>query len=412
MELKIRYQYSYFIYPYVVDKKKYTKYIQKLVTHPKCKIRFFEKEKDLSLYDYFLPTIRKNLFPTFEFGKSKIKKFQEMPDETKAAILAKYPCSIFEYELEKEIQGKAGENDGIFFEIPKIEIVCFSEGICFLLIKTNIENTNDFSDLLDFNCKFRDFQKEKNTIGKYSNIKIQTNLFDNITELEQLIHSLTEEKEEASMLDITQERFLTYSYTCLDQSDWNEEKGFEQIEHEFYKYANVLPSSSNINIEQQDIEETSFSHLKYVKMGFSKVGTCLLTSAVDPYHYTKLPYEFENQYLYSYLLLLFHRLYLKRLNIEYQKATRTKQVRKEFISFTQKYWVAEITNQELGNRLYQKWKIILEIDQLYDKLKGKYDILYKELNIEKTMRINKIIMFFLVVLLLFNLILFFGLIGG
>lgn len=410
MEPKIRYHYSYFIYPYRIDTKKYTKYLQELLNHKKCQIRFFQKEKDIGIYDYFLPNIRKSLFPTFEWGKSKIKKFNGMPKETQAAILAKYPCTVFDYQLEKQIQGKAGDDDGIFFEIQKIELVCFAEGICFLLLKTNIENTNNFSDLLDFNCKFREFQREEKGIQKYGNIKIQTNLFDNMTELGELVQSLTGKREDSSCFEMG-EKFLTYSYACLDQENWNEERGFEELAHEFYKYTNILPSSYNINLEERQ-EESYFSKLKYIKMGFSKVGSCLLTSALDPYHYTKLPYAYENQYLYQYLFVLFCKIYFKQLANEYQQASKTREVRKKFIAFIQKFDIEEVTNDEIGSNLYRKWKKVMEINELYQKIKGKYDLLYKELNIEKTMTINKIIMGVLIILLIFNLILFFGLIGG
>ena len=57
---------------------------------------------------------------------------QELPVETRAAILSNYPCTIFEYDLPKDIQGKTGEKDGIFFNIQKVEIICFSNGICFI----------------------------------------------------------------------------------------------------------------------------------------------------------------------------------------------------------------------------------------------------------------------------------------
>ena len=41
--------------------------------------------------------------------------------------------------IKKDIQGKTAERNGIFFKIPKVEIICFNTGICFLCIKTNIE---------------------------------------------------------------------------------------------------------------------------------------------------------------------------------------------------------------------------------------------------------------------------------
>ena len=78
------------------------------------------------------------MFNSFNWNKTKLARLDELPLDTKAAILAKNPCTIFEYTIKKDIQGKISEKNGIFFKIPKIEIICFNTGICFLSIKTNI----------------------------------------------------------------------------------------------------------------------------------------------------------------------------------------------------------------------------------------------------------------------------------
>ena len=39
MELKTKYEYTYFIYPYVIDSNKYSKYMQKLLKNKNCKLR-------------------------------------------------------------------------------------------------------------------------------------------------------------------------------------------------------------------------------------------------------------------------------------------------------------------------------------------------------------------------------------
>ena len=104
MELKTRYQYTYFIYPYIIEKWKYSKYIQKLLKTKNCTLRLFEKQKDLDIYNKFLPKARKFMFPTFEFSDNKRKKFEELDVGMKATILQKYPCSIFEYSLENNTE--------------------------------------------------------------------------------------------------------------------------------------------------------------------------------------------------------------------------------------------------------------------------------------------------------------------
>ena len=53
MELKTKYQYTYFIYPYVIKENKFTKYLLKLLKDKNCELKMFKKENDLSLYSYF-----------------------------------------------------------------------------------------------------------------------------------------------------------------------------------------------------------------------------------------------------------------------------------------------------------------------------------------------------------------------
>ena len=66
MELKTRYQYTYFINPFIIKESKYSKYILKLLKDKRFDLRVFDKNKDLEIYTHFLPKIRELLFSTFE----------------------------------------------------------------------------------------------------------------------------------------------------------------------------------------------------------------------------------------------------------------------------------------------------------------------------------------------------------
>ena len=46
MELKTKYQYTYFIYPYVIKESRYLKYLLRLLKDKNCKLRTFKKDKD------------------------------------------------------------------------------------------------------------------------------------------------------------------------------------------------------------------------------------------------------------------------------------------------------------------------------------------------------------------------------
>lgn len=402
MELKIKYQYTYFIHPFVIKEGKYQKYILKMLKDNNFELKRFEKGKDLHVYKFFTPKLRDFLFSSFSFTNEKLNRFQELPIETRAAILAKYPCNIFTYKLKKDIQGKAGNGKGIFFKIRKIEVICFQTGICFLSIKTNIEDSKEFSDLLNFNYKFRDINQETGNLNSYDNISIQTDSFDNIENFKQFISSVTGSNIEAIKLDIDTERFLTYSYTCIDQEAWNSENHFEEFEHNFIKYANVLPADNVANLNKDEV--IMFSKWKYAKMGLTKRCVSLLASSSDMNNYTILPEEYENQYFYTYIFALYKRIYLKKLGLECKEAINKRKTRKKFIDFTKNIWIQEVSENEIGTIINQKLQEVFELDELYYKIKTEYDTMYKELNIEKNSRITIAITIVLVASLLFNVL--------
>lgn len=402
MELKTNYQYTYFIHPFVIKDGKYQKYILKMLKDKNCKLKVFQKEKDIRTYKYFLPKTRDFLFSSFSFTNSKLKKFEELPIETRAAILSKYPCNIFEYELKKDIQAKVGEKLGIFFSVQKIEIICFNTGICFLSMKTNVEDSFEFSNILNFNYKFKDINQENSKLNNYDNIRLQSDTFASAETLRNFIKDITGSNIEAMKLDIDTERFLTYSYVCIDQESWNSTNNFENIEHYFIKYANILPADNSRELEDNEI--TTFSRWKYAKLGITKQGMLLFASSADMNNYTILPDEYENQYFYTYILNLYKKIYLKKLQLEFKDMSKVKKARKKFIEFTKNLWIQEITEDELGTAINHKIQKVFEIDKLYSEVKSKYDVLYKELNIERNTKSTIIIAIILVGSLIFNIL--------
>ena len=242
MEQKTKYQYSYFIYPYIIEEKKYSKYLLRLLKDKHCKLKIFEKEKDLNLYTYFLPKIRETMFWSFGYSKNKIKKLEELDVDIKSTLLSKNECNVFEYDLGENVQGKVGENSGIFFNIQKVEIICFKTGICFILFKTIVEENDKFSDVLNFNYKFREINATYSSLKDYENIHLQTNSFKDIKELSGIIKNITGPNVNTENINLDLDRFLTYSYVCLEQESWNRENDFDNIKDEFIKFTNVLPS--------------------------------------------------------------------------------------------------------------------------------------------------------------------------
>lgn len=388
MELKINYQYTYFIHPFIVKEQRYQKYLQKLLKDPNCNLKIYKKEKELNIYKYFMPEIRRFLFSSFDFTSNKLKSLENLPTDTQSAILAKYPCNIFEYTLNKDIQGKTVDEQGIFFDISKIDIICFNTGICFLCIKTNVENTRRFEDVLNFNYKFRDINQEYKT-RQYEKIKIQTGAFDDVKSFKDLINEITGANMDAAKYDIDTERFLTYSYVCIDQDYWNEYRKFENIEHNFIKYANILPADEIANFVKN--ESVAISEWKYAKIGLTKQGVTLFSSATEMNNFTIFPEEYETLYFYTYILNLYKKIYLKKLNVEFNNSKKLKVLRRKFIEFTKKIWIQEVTGDEAGTIINNRLQEVFELEPLYMYTKNKYDILYKDLNIERNTKLTAVL---------------------
>lgn len=410
MELKVKYQYTYFIKPFIIEKSKYSKYLLGLLNNENCKLKVFEKEKDLNLYSYFLPKIREYFFPTFSFNKSKIGELNENKNDIKAVMLSKLHCNIFEYTLDKKIQGKVNEEDGIFFNIDKIEIICLDTGINFLIIKTNIENSDKFSDVLNFNYKFKDINTDYKKLKEFNNIKVQTDIFGSMDELSEFIDNIigVNNGENLKDLDLYNKRFFVYSYTCVYQDNWNSADDFKNIENDFIKYSNVLSNNSTLEFDNKELKSITqtIKPFKYAKFGFTKQSSSLMTSSADINNYTKILFEYENEYLYTLLICLYERIYLKKLENNFKE----KDSLEEFSKFTEELWTHEITNSMTGTMFFNKWKEVFELKDVYNQIRNKYDVIYKELKVDNNAKINKVIAIALVISLVLNVINFIALV--
>lgn len=397
LELKTRYQYTYFIYPYVIEEKNYSKYLLKLLKDKKCTMKKFDIAKDLSIYQNFLPNIRKFMFWSFNYTKQQMRELESLDNELKANILSKYPCTMFDYNIKQNVQGKVQNEDGIYFDITKVELICFNTGICFLLFKTIIDGENNkFSDVVNFNYKFRDITSKADELKEFENIKIQTSIFKDSKDIIKFIKDITGNTSLAEDLNIDQERFITYSYACISQEDWNDNVEIKTIEKLFFKFFKVLPAHKELN---DIITEDYFNKppsSKYIKYGFSNVGTALLTSDIAVDNYTKLPFRFENEQLYLYILCLYKKFYLAKVNYELDR----KDCQQEFLSFTKNFLIEEVSNDETESCLEKNWSEKLDIDRIFNKIKNKYDMLYKSTNVEKTKIKQNIIILILIVIML------------
>lgn len=397
MELKTNYQYTYFIYPFAIKQENYKKYVSNLIKNKNYQIKFFDSFKDVELFKYFVPNVKEKVFQDFSFNAEKISKFKKLSLASQLNMLKEQNCLIFEYVLNDQIQGKIDEKDGIFFTISKIELVCFKTGICFLLLKTHLLDTENFSDILNFNYKFENINFESKNIKKLENIKIQTDKFNNINAISKILEDITGKKIEGKQLDIDENLFLIYTYVCLDSTYWNKDTDFENIENEFIKLAEVKPSNATINVDYDKL--SMLANSSYMKMRINSKCSALICSSVDSNNYTRLAEEYENQYLYTYIIALHQKYYLKKLNKEFNN--KSKRTINRFLKFTNDIWISEITGDSFGQKLYKRCKEKFNLEDLFNEAKNKYDIFYKKLNIEKSKKINIIL---IVLLIIFSVI--------
>lgn len=408
MELKVKYQYTYFIKPFLIEEDKYQNYLFSLLNNKNYKLKIFEKEKDFNIYKYFMQNTREYFFPTFEFNRKKQKDFENMIKSLQAKKLSKLHCNVFEYSLNKDIQGKVDEIEGIFFNIEKIEIICFDTGVCFLVIKTNINNSDKFSDVLNFNYRFKDINSDYSKLRDFTNIKIQTDKFSSMKELSNFIDDIIKVKNNSIGLkevDLYNKRFFVYTYTCIDQDNWSTEEDFEKIQSDFLRFSNVISNSDTLDFNLNEFNKNvqTVEQYKYSKFGFAKNSASLLTSGIDINNYTNLLYNYENEYLYTLIISLYQRIYLKKLETEFKNKKDINKIRRKFTKFTKEILINEITNSTTGTIFYNKWKEVLELREIYEGIKNNYEIIYKDLEIEKNNKSNKVILVLLAISMLLNI---------
>lgn len=400
MQLKIKYQYTYFIYPYLIED--YSNYLYKLLKNKKCKLTLFNRKKNIEIDSYFLPEIKDKMFWSLDANNNSIKSYEALDLKMKANILSKKQCNFFEYTLEDDVPGKIGENNGIFFDISKIEIVCFDTGICFLLIKTALDEKSNMSDVLNFNYKFREIYSKVEHSKEYDNIKIQTKKLENMKKFSEFIEEIAGKNIQAEKINLDTDKLITYAYVCLEQESWNENTNRDILEKEFEKYRSIKPENeqmSNITYQQENVYQE-----KYLYYGFSSNSTVLATSDSNIQNYTELLFQYENVQLYHFLYCLHQKIYLKKLNYEFNKTKNFEKVKTRFIEFAKKSWIYEITNNPNGVILDKYFRKEQNLDDTFVRLKTKYDLLYKEYEVEKMNKHHKWIISIIGVIIVIGLI--------
>lgn len=382
MDTKVNYQYSYFIYPYFLRNIEYKEYINNLLNNKKYKLKIFEKEKDLEIYEFFKPNIINDYFNTFNINRNNYNKEKILENK----------CVVFEYLIKNEkIEENLENKNNLLFEILKIELICFDTGICFLAIKTQLINEKiNLNDILNFNYKMKDINSEFSKLKSYENINIKNNLLNDISQINKKI-------QEIIMCKSKNKRFFTYSYTCVDIENWN--NNFDKLENDFLKYVNVYPSNYDMSFEEENII-MRINNWKYVKLGFTSESMNLLTNNMETSNFTKLPYEYENKYFYNLILKLYKKELLENIeqkNIKFKSLNEYKKIFTEIIN-------NEFTEDNIGIEINNKLNKVFNLNKKINKIEKLCQKNFEFKIMEKYKKVGTIILTILFISLIFNLI--------
>lgn len=406
MHIKAKYQYTHFIYPFVVENDKYVEFIDSILKRTKeWSLVLHEYRSDEESYDFFLPYMRKFLFPTLFWNVNEIKKFKKSGSFRKSLSLSKLSCITLKYNLSRikkgiitDIQGK-----NINFDISDIRLICFEPGICFFDIKTQIDEKDeliDFDKVLDFNHYFREYTPH---LRKSS---IDAKIVENIKSINipKFIKDITSNYEIKSLDKKYYDKMFTYSYVCVD--GWEKDSDFDKMKNDFYKFQYVMHSQSSaiFNKECDKLADNAYSRWQYSMFGFSKESGVVFVSDKEKYNITRMPYNFEKRYLYMVLIALYQRISLINFSQDLMKQDKTliKKLKKNLTRFTNSSWFGQITNSEHGMDIWESWQKAFGLHELYDEVHKEYLEYYDFVVSNGQSRISSILMIFYIVNITFS----------
>lgn len=405
MQIKAKYQYTHFLYPFVIEDGKYTDFIESILGKTKeWTLTIHQYKSDEESYDFFLPYMRKFLFPTLFWDKDYIKKFKKGGTFRKSLALSKLSCITFKYNLSRIKRGSITDNDGklINFDISDIRIICFEGGICFIDFKTQIDDKSElinFDQILDFNHYFRNLTPRIR--GNSSNRIVENSKSVNIPKF---IKEITSQFESKSFDKTYYDKMFTYSYVCVD--DWEKEKDFENMKNDFYKFQYVMHSKSSavFNKNCDKLNDNTYSRWQYSMFGFSRESGVVFVSDKEKYDITRMPYNFEKRYLYMLLIALYQRISLINFSQDLMKQDKTavKKLKKKLTQFTNSSWFGQITNSEHGMDIWKIWQDSFGLPELYDEVHKEYLEYYDFVVSNGQSRISTILMLFYIINIIFS----------
>ncbi len=409
LSMKAVFQYSYFIHPIVIPAGKRPRFLEKLLADNAWRMNTGRDEADLSTQAYFLPYVRRLLFPTADWSDAFRGAFDRMPLRKRLAVAASLPSVDFDLALERSPLGKGPfTRAAIGVDITRITLHVFESGIGFLVIKTELDTKNGLtvSDVLDFNNRFRTMSPRYLKKRKGEGIAIRNKRFGDAGDLSAFISHLLYGFEDVETGSAYYDRLFTYSFLCLDRDAWNESHEMSEFLNEFYKFQHCLPSDYGAEFEPsyREVRDDTYKRWKYSLFGFSREAGVVLASACEPFNVTKLPLHFETMYAYILLLAFYQRLSLILFSEELLKGDSLKvdEMKRRFTRFTHLSWFSQITNSEHGMDLWKKWQKTFDLPALFEEVQKEYEEFYDYKVAKGQERINLLLIVIYVISVLFS----------
>ncbi len=384
MNLKTKFHYSYFVYPFLVSDGYYKNFLEKFLTDEKqWRFNIMDKDENIDTHAYFLPYVRRFLFPTLYWTQDQKASYKKLSIKKKLENILNLTSVNFSYNLENKESNKYNlQETGINFKISKIELLCFEPGTCFLIFKTKLDSRDCIysNDILDFNYKFRTINPRYQKKKKMEGIFILNEEFNKIEDLSDFIEHLLHGYENVEAENIYFDRLFTYSYMCLDKEEWNEARNLDEIINEFYKYQYILPSThdSTFDPDFKGIKDNIYMRWKYSLYGFSREAGVVFASEKESYNIKKMPHNYETMYFYIFLLAFYQRIALILFSQDLMNSGKNKieSLKRRFTKFTHFSWFSQITNSEQGMDIWKKWQNSFDLQSLFDEVQKEYSEFY------------------------------------
>jgi len=351
------------------------------------------KPRDMELVNYYLPYVKKILYPTAQWTKNGFIDFFKSDIEQKTKIIYQLPCKDFVNRKYRGIKIGISFNNGKRFiqgEIFDISLRLFKRGVGFLILKTKVSGEKPpVESLLDLNSCFRVLNYDVN-YTHFPNIKVYLPNHTILNSGKKLIVFLTGGFISGEGDDLPGGRMLVYSYCCLPDKVWDRDgdKFFQR-----YKYV-WQENFYSLTEERVYKEESSYAPWEYSRYGFTMESGVVLSCEKDIFNRDILPFYFGNYFFNLYLLSLYHRIRLMRFSrrladTEILKTNKrvVSRLREDILDFFNRYIFNQVSNYSIGNEMWRKWQDVLEIEDMFSQVHqelSEMDEYLKSIRQEKT----------------------------